>query len=1207
MSYAELHCLSNFSFQRGASTAQELFARARQQGYRALAITDECSMAGIVRAHEAANEAGLKLIVGSELRLVCGLKLVLLATDHGGYTAICQLITHARRAADKGEYRLARADFPALVEGVVALWLVERGYEGTRARGHEGTQARLLPAGTDLPAEVRSGEQALQTCPGALVPSCPPLLLADAAWLRNHFPGRAWIAVELHGLPDDGERLESLRALSLACALPLVAAGDVQMHARGRRALHDVLTAVRHHTTVREAGYRLHANAERHLRPLSALRRIYPPELLDETLHIAALCTFSLNDLKYQYPHEVVPHGQTATGHLRQLTEAGVRQRWPRGEPAAVRAQIEHELALIAELKYESYFLTVHDIVHFARGQQILCQGRGSAANSAVCYALGVTEVDPARGNLLFERFISRERNEPPDIDVYFEHERREEVIQYIYAKYGRERAALTATVACYRAKSAIRDVGKALGLALDQVDQIATSLAWWDGFSAIGERLVERGFDPASSQIRKLLKLVSQLLGFPRHLSQHVGGFVISERPLRELVPVENAAMPERTIIQWDKDDLDTLGLLKVDVLALGMLSCIRRCIDLVNDWSLRRAPHLEKGKGKKEKGTADSASPGAIWNHGCRPSVPRSGSPALCINGAGERDEAAHTRPTSTATGPADSSIDTAASGELLPVPFSLSPFPLLALGNIPPEDPATYALLQAGDTVGVFQVESRAQMAMLPRLKPRNFYDLVIEVAIVRPGPIQGKMVHPYLRRRQGLEPVSYPSEDLRRVFERTLGVPIFQEQVMQLAIVAAGFTPGEADQLRRSMAAWKRRGGMEHYRQRIIDGMTERGYEAGFAEQVFEQIKGFGSYGFPESHAASFALLVYASAWLKCHHPAAFAAALLNAQPLGFYSVSQIIQDARRHGVEVRPVDVRFSGWEAGLEEVPENGKRKKEKGRADPAPPVGPSNHPSQGQSTAQASALASCGPFPAPFSNFHSPASLRLGLREIRGLNQEAASRLVAARAQSPFADVQDLADRARLDRATLERLGAAGALRGLAGHRHRAQWEVTGVERMPDLFDGARIADDAVVLRPPTAAENVLADYATTGLTLEAHPLKLLRPRLRAQRLRTVAEVQALAHGTPARVAGLVTLRQRPGTASGVTFVTLEDETGWLNLIVWRDLAERQRRVLLESKMLGVTGELQKAEGVVHLLAHRLENLDALLSGLDSRSRDFH
>ena len=875
--YAELHCLSNFSFQRGASTAQELFERARKLGYRALAITDECSMAGIVRAHEAANAHGLALIVGSEFRLHCGLKLVLLATDHDGYTAICRLITTARRAADKGEYRLTRGDFPDTVEGVVGLWVVGEA-EGTRKAGGQKPEGSVSTA---------------SACPRGLVPSCPPALLADAHWISSHFPARAWIAVELHQRPDDGERLAYLRALELACGLPLVAAGDVHMHERGRRALQDVLTAVRHHVGVREAGYRLHANGERHLRSLAVLNRTYPAELLNESIYISELCTFSLNDLRYEYPHEVVPDGSSASAHLRQLTEAGIRERWPRGETPAVRTQIEHELALISELKYESYFLTVHDIVRFARAQKILCQGRGSAANSAVCFALGVTEVDPARGNLLFERFISRERNEPPDIDVDFEHERREEVIQYIYTKYGRERAALTATVACYRAKSAIRDVGKALGLALDQVDQIASSLAWWDGFSAIEERLSERGFDPASTQIRKLLKLVSQLLGFPRHLSQHVGGFVISERPLQELVPVENAAMPDRTIIQWDKDDLDTLGLLKVDCLALGMLSCIRRCLDLVNGWALSCE---EKNPGL---GTRDS---------GLGRSNAQASRPSFEVRNGGPLDACRKT----------ESRVPSPES-RLLEIPSPEPRVPALTLSSIPPEDPAAYAMLQAGDTVGVFQVESRAQMSMLPRLKPANFYDLVIEVAIVRPGPIQGKMVHPYLRRRQGLEPVSYPSEDLKRVFERTLGVPIFQEQVMQLAIVAAGFTPGEADQLRRSMAAWKRRGGMEHYRQRIIEGMTERGYEIGFAEQVFEQIKGFGSYGFPESHAASFALLVYASAWLKCHFPAAFAAALLNAQPLGFYSVSQIIQDARRHGVEVRPVDVRFSGWEAGLED------------------------------------------------------------------------------------------------------------------------------------------------------------------------------------------------------------------------------------------------------------------------------------------------
>jgi error-prone DNA polymerase len=1164
--YAELHCLSNFSFQRGASTAMELFERARKLGYRALAITDECTLAGIVRAHEAANEHGLALIVGSEFRLECGLKLVLLATDHEGYSGICQLITHARRAASKGEYRLTRADFPPVMEGVVALWA---GAEGTRARGREGEFGAGAQTRNPTTPRILANERShVPSCPPALVPSAPcPARLADAAWITQHFPKRAWIAVELHQQPSDALRLNWLRTLALVAGMPLVAAGDVHMHERGRRALQDVLTAVRHHLSVREAGYRLLPNGERHLRTLPALARIYPQDLLDESIYISQLCRFSLNDLRYEYPHEVVPDGRSASDHLRELTEIGIRQRWPRGETPAVRQQIENELALIAELKYESYFLTVHDIVRFARSQQILCQGRGSAANSAVCYALGITEVDPARGNLLFERFISRERNEPPDIDVDFEHERREEVIQYIYSKYGRERAALTATVACYRAKSAIRDVGKALGLALDQVDQIASSLAWWDGFSAIEERLTERGFDPTSSQIRKLMKLVSQLLGFPRHLSQHVGGFVISERPLHELVPVENAAMPERTIIQWDKDDLDTLGLLKVDVLALGMLSCIRRCLDLVNGWAMTRGHEGTRARGHEkylappDRGDWASLVAGnieTIDDTGCGvPSCPR----AL--------------------------------------VPSSLS--------NIPAEDPATYAMLQAGDTVGVFQVESRAQMSMLPRLKPQNFYDLVIEVAIVRPGPIQGKMVHPYLRRRQGLEAVSYPSEDLKKVFERTLGVPIFQEQVMQLAIVAAGFTPGEADQLRRSMAAWKRRGGMEHYRQRIIDGMTERGYETGFAEQVFEQIKGFGSYGFPESHAASFALLVYASAWLKCHHPAAFAAALLNAQPLGFYSVSQIIQDTRRHGVEVRPVDVRVSGWEASLQE---NGKRKMEKGtaKAADAPTKARMALPVEEQQELAGKHQVCTGELsPFPFSFFHFPAALRLGLRSIRGLNQEAAERLVSARAMAPFRDMQDLAERAQLDRATLERLGAAGALRGLAGHRHRAQWAVTGVERMPDLFAGGQIADEKVVLRPPTAAENVLADYKSTGLTLDTHPLKLLRPQLRARRMRSIAEVQALAHGTPVRVAGLVTLRQRPGTASGVTFVTLEDDSGWLNLIVWRNLAERQRRVLLESQMLGVVGELQKAEGVTHVLAHRLEDLSELLAGLDTRSRDFH
>ena len=1094
--YAELHCLSNFSFQRGASTAAELCVRAKELGYAALAITDECTMAGAVRAYEAAKDVGIHLILGSEFRFACGLKLLLLAADHEGYTAICGLITHARRNAEKGEYALTRADVPAAMSGVLAIWLPgepplvqeelpsdSRTVIGEGGRGQEPRSRADLGLVSGNRRGIACSEREAQPPPPAPRPCIDSLItcaapqsdplgpspetLATGHWLAAHFAER-WIGVALHRQHGDERRFAYAQALADALDIRLTAIGSAEMHVRGRRALHDVLAAIAAHSSVAEAGFHLASNGEQHLRSLQQLRALYPQALLDETLRIAARCRFSLAELRYQYPHEVVPGGCTATEHLRRLTEDGLRRRWPRGEPTSVRAQIEHELTLIADLKYESYFLTVHDIVEFARSRRILCQGRGSAANSAVCYALGITEVDPARGNLLFERFISRERNEPPDIDVDFEHERREEVIQYVYAKYGRDRAALTATVACYRPKSALRDVGKALGMSIDQVEEITGALTWWDGFGAVEERLIERGFDPSNAKIKKLLKLTADLLGFPRHLSQHVGGFVISERPLCELVPVENAAMPDRTIIQWDKDDLDTLGLLKVDCLALGMLSCLRRCIDLVASYK------------------ADAP----------------------------------------------------------------------LSLASIPAEDPATYAMLQTSDSVGVFQVESRAQMSMLPRLKPENYYDLVIEVAIVRPGPITGKMVHPYLRRRQGLEQVTYPSEDLKRVFERTLGIPIFQEQVMQLAIVAAGFTPGEADQLRRSMAAWKRRGGLEHYRQRIIAGMAERGYETSFAEQVFEQIKGFGSYGFPESHAASFALLVYASAWFKCHHPAAFAVALINSQPMGFYSVDQIVQDVRRHGVEVRPIDVRFSNWDASLEHERE---------------------------------------------------IAIRLGLREIQGFRIDSAQRLLAARSERTFSSVQDLATRAELERSELEILSHAGALRGLAGHRHRAQWAVTGIEKMPELLASTQIKEERAQLRLPTPAENTLADYQSTQLTLVDHPLKLLRGKLKSMRMRRVDEAMAASHGTRMRVAGLVKLRQRPGTASGVMFVTLEDESGWLNLIIWRDLADRERRVVLESQLLGVTGELQKAEGVTHLLAKRLDNLTHLLEGTVIRSRDFH
>jgi error-prone DNA polymerase len=756
---------------------------------------------------------------------------------------------------------------------------------------------------------------------------------------------------------------------------------------------------------------------------------------------------------------------------------------WLRGDatfrcasvPPEVRELIEHELALIAELRYEPYFLTVQDIVAFARREKILCQGRGSAANSAVCYALGITEVDPSRMSMLFERFISRERNEPPDIDVDFEHQRREEVMQYFYRKYGRERAALAATLITYRPKSAVRDVGKALGLDLAQVDRLAGVFAWWDGRVVAGERIREAGFDPEAPVIRRLVTLASALMGFPRHLSQHVGGFVIARDLLERMVPVENATMKDRTVIQWDKDDLDAMGLLKVDCLALGMLSAIRRALEMI-------------------------------------------GAPAA----------------------------------------------PPMRMQDIPAEDPEVYRMIQQADTIGVFQIESRAQQSMLPRLRPACFYDLVIEVAIVRPGPIQGGMVHPYLRRRQGKEPVTYPSPAVKAVLERTLGVPIFQEQVMQLAIVAAGFTPGEADHLRRSMAAWRRRGGLEKFEQRLVEGMAARGYHEAFARQIYQQILGFGEYGFPESHSASFSLLVYVSCWLKRYHPAAFTAALLNSQPMGFYAPAQLVADARRHDVEVRPVDATISDWDCTLE-----GRGESRLSRdADPA---------------------------------------LRLGLRMIAGLGEAAAQRLVAARQERAFADVADLAHRARLDRRDLEALADAGALASLAGDRHRAVWEVAGVERLPAMIAGSTFDEEAPELAPPSEGENLVADYRRLGLTLGRHPLALLRPRLRERRLATAAALREAPHGRLMRTAGIVIGRQRPDTASGVVFVTLEDETGTTNVVVWRTLGERQRRELLGSRLMAVYGKVEREGEVVHLVAGKLVDLTPLLGALATRSRDFH
>jgi error-prone DNA polymerase len=1041
-----LHCISNFSFLRGASHPEELVARAKEEGYTALAITDECSLAGVVRAHIEAKKCALKLVVGSEFRLDDSLRLVLLATDRESYGNLAALITRGRRSAVKGSYRLSRADLGDGIAGCLALW---------------------------LPGRVPDAD--------------------EARWLKPRFRDALWIAVERLLEADDAKRCADLAEIASTLGLPLVAAGDVHMHARGRRALQDTLTAIRLKTTIAQAGHALHPNGERHLRPLATLERIYPAAWLAETLAIAARCRFSLDELRYEYPEEIVPAGETPAAYLRRLTEEGFARRFPAaGTPpkdrAKVRALIERELALIAEKRYEAFFLTVYDIVKFARDHGILCQGRGSAANSAVCYCLGVTEVNPSCTEVLFERFISRERDEPPDIDVDFEHQRREEVIQYIYRKYGRDRAALTATVICYRPRSALRDVGKALGLDLTQVDRLAKAVGWWDGRQALPERIEDAGLDAESPVIRQLSALVTSLLGFPRHLSQHTGGFVISRGPLSHLVPTENAAMPERTVIEWDKDDLDALGLLKVDVLALGMLTAIRRALDLLSARYGRR-----------------------------------------------------------------------------------------LSLADIDPSmsDDAVYDMIGHGDTVGVFQIESRAQMAMLPRLKPKCYYDLVIEVAIVRPGPIQGGMVHPYLKRRQNTALAVYPKPEVRSVLERTLGVPIFQEQVMQLAVVAAGFTPGESDQLRRSMAAWKRKGGLEHLEKRLLDGMRANGYDDQFARQIYQQILGFGEYGFPESHAASFALLVYVSSWLKCYEPAAFTCALLNSQPMGFYSPSQLTQDLRRHGGTILPADACRSDWECTLEAI----------GEAQAPPDAG------------KATVTPSRSPQPA----------LRLGLCLVKGLSEAGGKRIAAARASKPFDDVADLVRRAELNRHDIEALAAAGALAQLSGHRRRALWDVSGIERMPPLLAEAPIGDAVPVLTPPDEGDNIIADYASLGLTLGRHPLALLRHRLQRQRMLTAAQLHALPHGRVTRVTGLVTGRQRPGTASGVTFVTLEDETGMINVIVWRDLAERQRKELLRANLLTVYGTLEREGEVVHLIAARLHDQTALLGKLATRSRDFH
>jgi error-prone DNA polymerase len=1113
--YAELHCISNFTFLRGASFPEELVNRAYKLGYQAIAITDECSLSGIVRAHVAAKDKAIKLIIGSEFILNrnqntqdsagegsgksnergqgkenqsetkkqstqsnaeqdSSCHLVVLACNRKGYGELSHLISCARRETVKGEYKIDRKMLEQnLSIDCIVIW---------------------------VPNLLQQPEQ----------------VACQAVWLQRVFASQLWIGVQLLLRGDDRQKLAQLQALGEQFSIPLCAVGGVYMHHPMRRILQDTITAIRLGRQFDELGFEAQSNGQRHLRNYEHLSKLYPSKLIAQTMHISQRCNFVLDELRYEYPRELVPKEYTAHGWLRELTEEGIRWRWPGGAEPKVRNIIEHELALIKELGYEHYFLTVHDLVDYARSQHILCQGRGSAANSAVCYCLGITEVDPARVEVLFERFISKERNEPPDIDVDFENARREEVIQYIYRKYGRHRAAIAATVITYRSRSAIRDVGKTLGMDDELINRLAKSIYWWG--ENLEEQLSDSNVDYSDPQIKKLIALSKLLMGFPRHLSQHVGGFIISEGPLSHLVPIENASMPGRTVIQWEKGDLESLGLLKIDVLALGMLTAIRKSLDLISDYSQS-----------------------------------------------------------------------------------------LLTIQTIPKEDPAVYDMMCRADTVGIFQIESRAQMSMLPRLKPRCYYDLVIQIAIVRPGPIQGDMVHPYLNRRSGKEVVIYPSEAVKETLRRTLGVPIFQEQVMQLSMVAAGFSGGEADQLRRAMAAWKRKGGLEPYHNKLVTGMLERGYELDFAEKLFSQIKGFGDYGFPESHSASFALISYVSSWLKLYHPVAFCCALLNSQPMGFYAPAQLIKDARAHGVVVLAVDINESIYDCSLEFDKAFIKR----GQPD--------------QITLEP--------------------KLRIGFCMVKGLSKEGARAVVEAREEAtaeqiaetgvekksgateksiqktkanPYKSIQDLVYRSGINKKDLESLAAADALRALSGDRHRAFWQAAGSDKEGErkknqtlsFFTDQDFADNDfgvdVLLPIASESQNISGDYAASGFTLRRHPIALFRSHLEAHHVSTASDLNLLNNEANVKVTGLVTSRQRPMTAAGVTFLTLEDESGFVNVVVWPSLGEKLRPIVRQAMLLGVVGHVQKSEGVIHLIAKDLVDLTHWLGDLEVSSRNF-
>jgi error-prone DNA polymerase len=1025
--YAELQCCTNYSFLRGASHADELVARAASLEYAAIAITDHNSLAGVVRAHVAAKAAGLKLVIGAEIVPDDAPPILLFAPDRRSYGRLSSLISRGRRSAEKGDCQLQFQDLADHAEGLLAIIL------------------------SPPNAEIEDAVKGLGS-------------------YRELFGDRCYLSTTLHRGPNDDAELGRQCGLAKRLRLPLIAVNDVHYHDPRRRFLHDVVTAIRFGVTVAELGERRFPNAERHLKSPAEMAVLFArcPEALAHTLELAGRCNFSLDELRYEYPEELCPTGTTPTEHLAALAWAGARERYPAGVPEKVDLILRRELQLIEELRYEAYFLTVWDLVKFARSQAILCQGRGSAANSAVCYCLGVTSVDPDRTDVLFERFVSREREEAPDIDVDFEHERREEVIQYIYRKYSRDRAALVAEAICYRPRSAVRDVAKALGFSLDCIERLAKNVDSFGEEARLAERAREAGLDPNAPEVKALNQITRELLGFPRHLSQHVGGFVITRGPLAELVPIENAAMPERTVIEWDKDDVEALGILKVDCLALGMLTAIRKCFDLIE----------------------------------CHHSVE-------------------------------------------------------WTLATIPAEDAVVYDMICRADTIGVFQIESRAQMSMLPRLQPRCFYDLVVEVAIVRPGPIQGGMIHPYLRRRNGLEPVTYPSAAVEEVLAKTFGVPIFQEQVMRLAMVAAGFSAGEADQLRRAMGAWKRSGVIEQFREKLRAGMVANGLPTEFADQLYEMIRGFGEYGFPESHAASFALLTYVSSWLKCHYPAAFTAALLNSQPMGFYAPAQLVRDAQAHGVVVLPLDVNQSDWDSTLRSSP-NG-------------------------------------------------ILLQLGFRLIRGASEEMARRITEARAAGAFRSLPEFMRRTALSRAALVRLAGADAFGSLELGPRPALWHALSRHEELPLFAGM----DDEIPPPPLAAmplgEQIVADYNTTGLSLKAHPISLVRSELTRRRVTANADLLNIADKSVVRVAGLVLVRQRPSTAKGTTFITLEDETGIANIVVWPRVWERHRRSARSAAALYVQGRVERAGSVVHVIADRMADLSDLLDGIAPRSRDFH